>query len=72
MIKECKHCGVQMKIKRITKQFCSQRCRAANVRAKEKEDQPRCSGNFPEQKKQKQNETHYHKCSQKDVMVAFS
>ena len=38
MIKECKHCGVQMKIKRITKQFCSQRCRAANVRAKEKED----------------------------------
>lgn len=38
MIKECKHCGAPMKIKRITKQFCSQRCQAANFRAKEKEE----------------------------------
>lgn len=38
MIKECKHCKAPMKIKRITKQFCSQCCQTAYHRAKEKED----------------------------------
>ena len=38
MIKECKHCGAAMKIKRITKQFCSQRCQVAHFRTKKKEE----------------------------------
>ncbi|HGC5269499.1 TPA: hypothetical protein ACIYQI_005236, partial [Escherichia coli] len=72
-LNKCKTCPV----KRTTS--CSQATnhlqeQPSNI-AETKTTKPSLSlmfGKFPGTKKRNQNETHYHGCSQKDVMVAFS